>query len=198
MVGVFPSAFRPGPLSEFKQRLHLQMKELASESGESSFLMPVGLFPVIDKDNGGDTAAEELVRRFKLLDFESKNIVDFYFLGWRESFSGDIRFDVDTFEGYRMAFKVAGIQKFGGNADLILVDARNSAGEVTLNFKEAVRVDLSARSAEKDFPTLGALKYLRRGVAKVGGNLGQFRAVLARIADRWGRSGSKSSQQGRS
>ncbi len=189
MVGVFPSAFRPGPLSEFKQRLHLQMKELASESGESRFLMPVGLFPVIDKDNGGDTAAEELIRRFKLLDFESKNIVDFYFLGWRESFSGDIRFDVDTFEGYRMAFKVAGIQKFGGNADLILVDARNSAGEVTLNFKEAVRVDLSARSAEKDFPTLGALKYLRRGVAKVGGNLGQFRAVLARIADRWGRSG---------
>src|SRR5712692_5387445 len=88
MVGVFPSAFRPGPLSEFKQRLHLQMKELASESGESRFLMPVGLFPVIDKDNGGDTAAEELIRRFKLLDFESKNIVDFYFLGWRESFRG--------------------------------------------------------------------------------------------------------------
>ncbi|MFY9585181.1 MAG: hypothetical protein WAR21_11900 [Candidatus Acidiferrales bacterium] len=127
MVGVFPSAFRPGPLSEFKHRLHLQVKELASELGESGFLMPVGLFPVIDKDNGGDTAAEELVRRFKLLDFESKNIVDFYFLGWRESFSGDIRFDLDTLEDYRMAFKVAGIQKFGRNADLILVDARNSA-----------------------------------------------------------------------
>ncbi len=113
MVGVSPSAFRPGPLSEFKHRLHLQMKELASESGESSFLMPVGLFPVIDKGNGGDTAAEELVRRFKLLDFESKNIVDFYFLGWRGIISGDIRFELDTFEDYRMAFKAGESRSLG-------------------------------------------------------------------------------------
>jgi hypothetical protein len=131
--------------------------ELADESGRETFVMPVGLFLVIDKDNGGDATAEELVKRFELLDCESCNVIDFYFLGWRRSWEGSgIEFDIHEFAKIRQGLKLAGIKEFGGNADLILVDAVYNRPNVRLRFDEAIRVDLSAGAAGKDFPTLGS------------------------------------------
>jgi hypothetical protein len=159
----------------FKQRLLHRLKELAEESGRSQFVMPVGLVLVIDRTNGGDVTAQELVDRFRLVDMESRNLIDFYFLGWRRTADesdrgaghpeagkqGDatepaIRFDLKSFEKFRTALKDAGVGQFGGNADLILVDAHYAPDDISLDFQEAIRVDLSLSRAEDDFPTLGS------------------------------------------
>jgi hypothetical protein len=187
----------PGGPGQFCECVRRRLDQLASEFGQTSFLMPLGLFLVIDTDNGGDATAAELTRRFKLLDFESKNIVDFYFLGWRESyFSEGMQFDLAVFESYRDALRRIGVYKFGGNADLILVDARYSGGDVTLNFEEAVRVDLSASDAEKDFPTLGAfLQSIIDAAEEVrkAGTSGETHGFVFSISDRLGLATAKKS-----
>ena len=142
---------------EFREMLLLRMKQLSTENGEQRLSLPVGLFLVIDKNNGGDATAEELTKRFGLLDSESRNVIDFYFLGWRKSWGdGNIDFNLSEFDNCRQALKRAGVTKFGGNADLILVDAVYEGAEVILRFDEAIRVDLSASAHDDDFPTLGA------------------------------------------
>src|SRR5580692_55389 len=74
-----------GDVAIFKQRLLHRLKLLAQESGRSQFVMPVGLVLVIDKQNGGDVTAQELVDRFGVVDMESRNLIDFYFLGWHRT-----------------------------------------------------------------------------------------------------------------
>jgi hypothetical protein len=153
-------SFPTRSIDVFRLRLFHRLKALAASSGQKSFIMPVGIFLVIDKANGGDATAQELVQRFRLLDFESSNVVDFYFLGWEPvdpSISPEvIRFSIESFEECRSALRAAGVGKFGGNADLIFVDAHYAPGEASLDFGQAIRIDLSARGKEKDFPTLGA------------------------------------------
>ncbi|HEY4934314.1 MAG TPA: hypothetical protein VII23_22335 [Terriglobales bacterium] len=96
------------------------------------------------------------MKRFGLLDFESRNVIDFYFLGWDAAFLGSIRFDLYEFENVRRVLRAAGITKFGGNADLILVDAHYRDSIVSLNFEQAIRIDLSSSVSEKEISTLGA------------------------------------------
>ena len=155
---MFFQALPVGALAIFKQRLLHRLKELAEEAGQERFVMPVGLILVIDEQNGGDTTAKELVARFGLLDFESLDLIDFYFLGWHRTEKGapaSIAFDLSAFHDFRTALQKKGITKFGGNADLILVDAHYAPGDIRLNFEEAIRIDLSVSSEEKDFTTLG-------------------------------------------
>lgn len=151
------------PTSEMSQLLHRvlhRLKALAAESGEERVVLPVGIFLLIDKANGGDATAQELAARFNLLDFESRNVIDFYFLGWRPLGSGPpnegVRFDLDAFSACRDALRQAGISKFGGNADLLLVDAIYEDGRAYLDFSKACRIDLSRASAEKTITTLGS------------------------------------------
>jgi hypothetical protein len=136
--------------------------------------VPVALLMVIDKANGGDVTSDELVRRFGLLHAESKNAIDFYFLGWewqeRSDRSKGIKFNLEVFEKCRTAFKKAGIKTFGGTADLILVDVRyrhfthkDSAGnpqshghnEEEFNFPEAIHINLSSSVKQKKIPPVG-------------------------------------------
>src|SRR4051794_7914201 len=103
-----------------------QIPPASNRDQHHHFVMPCGLLLVIDKDNGGDITAEELVKRFHLLDQESRDIIDFYFLGWKWVGSWrreGIRFDLAAFESCRKTLRDAGVDHFGGNADLILVDA---------------------------------------------------------------------------
>jgi hypothetical protein len=144
------------PFAEFPRRLSARMTELSQESGEREFLMPVGLVLVVDKENGGDATAEELVSRFELLNFESRNVIDFYFLGWSQDFSGKLNFRLADFERFRSFLLEKGIKQFGGNADLILVDAHYKDSNVNLNFQQAIRIDLSTSSEEGHFSTLGS------------------------------------------
>lgn len=148
-----------GNLSTFKQRLQSRLRELSEEAGQSEFVMPVGLFLLLDEKNGGDTTAQELMRRFHFLDLESRNLVDFYFLGWSltdpRDPGSDIAFKLNEFEVFRTALRNSGVKDFGGNADLILVDARYKDGVATLDFSQAIRLDMSVRKEEGVFSTVG-------------------------------------------
>lgn len=146
----------PSPFPEFPRQLAGRMEMLAKESGQEEFFLPVGLFLVVDKENGGDATAEELIRRFKLLDAESRNAIDFYFAGWHPHGPG-LRFSLADFMEFRDFLGTVGLREFGGNADLILVDAHyREASSPSLDFSRTIRVDLSASTKEEDFPSLGA------------------------------------------
>jgi hypothetical protein len=54
------------------------------EGGREAIRLVAGLFLVLDHKNGGDSTSEELIRRFRMLDLISENIIDFYYLGWIE------------------------------------------------------------------------------------------------------------------
>lgn len=137
---------------QFRRRLLKRMKQLSDESARNQFRLPVGLFLVVDRANGGDATAQELTSRFKLIGLECRDVIDFYFLGWRRDSSGNLVFEPRRFFDCRNFLKECGIKEFGGNADLILVDAvRHESGSVTLDFQHAIRIDLSARKAERDF-----------------------------------------------
>jgi hypothetical protein len=149
---------------EFFDILNARLFELYELAGEEELIMPIGLFMLLDKENGGDATAEEIQRRFKILNFESGNVIDFYFLGWHPTEShlleesGNIQFSLRAFKEFRTLLRNLGIKKFGGNADLILVDAHiGKNSEPKLNFSKAIYIDLARQMAENNFPTLGGL-----------------------------------------
>jgi hypothetical protein len=175
-----------GRMSEFELYIRVRMFELACEwakrvkdSGGRAidwdhFVMPIGLLLVVDDNNGGDVTAQELIKRFHLLDSESADIIDFYFMGWHWIYPGDrskgIRFDLSTFRECREALKKVGIKAFGGNADLILVDAcywcpkrgfrspdTFRSGEISLDFSQAIHINLTSRLKDADIPPVGEL-----------------------------------------
>jgi hypothetical protein len=151
------ASFAIEDLEGFKLRLWNRMKDLASESQLETFRLPVGLFLVLDQARGGNATAEELVRRFDLLDFESKSFVDFYFLGWiRQDKEPGLRFSWPRFQEFRTALQAIGVKEFGGNADLILLDAVWTQGRVRLDLRNAIRLDLAAAVDTGLAPHLGA------------------------------------------
>jgi hypothetical protein len=102
-----------------------------------------------------------------LLHQESGNAIDFYLMGWdwvlRADRSRGIQFDLGAFNDCRRVLQRAGVRKFGGNADLILVDAHYNGdrsgdiGRVSLDFTEAVRINLASRRADAAIPPVGEL-----------------------------------------
>lgn len=128
------------------------------------------------QEKWGGITGNELIRRFHLLDLESKNAIDFYFLGWRWrneiDHSKGIRFDLHSFEECRNALRDIGVKTpFGGSADLILVDLRyryrngprDADGlpayygytELDLNFPEAIQINLATSRDKGEIPPLG-------------------------------------------
>src|SRR6266545_5408776 len=103
MPGDFPGGkgFK-GFIETLSGRLHALAQERAENKKNSDFVMPIGIFLVLDKRNGGDVTAEELVRRFHLLHVESHKAIDFYFLGWQWRDNWDhskgIVFNLDSFQ----------------------------------------------------------------------------------------------------
>jgi hypothetical protein len=144
-----------------KLRLLGRMQALARETGEAGFVLPVALCLLADQANGGEITAQELARQFKLTDFEARNLVDFYFLGWSVAGAKDgakeLRFDDRSFQGFRQALRAAGVRDAGGLADLMLVDASYVGGTVYLKFSAAIRIDLSAAVRQKQFVSVGGV-----------------------------------------
>ena len=179
MPGDFPTGIGfKGFKHALNHRAYLLAEQMMEETGSKAhdFVMPIGLFLVIDKKNGGGITGNELIRRFHLLDLESKNAIDFYFLGWRWrneiDHSKGIRFDLHSFEECRNALRDIGVKTpFGGSADLILVDLRyryrngprDADGlpayygytELDLNFPEAIQINLATSRDKGEIPPLG-------------------------------------------
>jgi len=147
-------------MSGFKSSLADRVSTLAVEFGLNEFALPVALVLVVDAEHGGDAVAEELVKRFRLLDAESTRIMDFYFLGWRQEAvvegSQTLRFDLAAFEEFRGALRRAGIVEFGGYADLILCDAWYRQRRVSLDFSSVIHVDLSRAAKQGTIDTLAS------------------------------------------
>jgi hypothetical protein len=141
-----------------------KLDALSKEAGGENIRVPVGLFLVVDKDNGGDATSDELIRRFRMLDITSGSIIDFYYLGWIDYTSGyepkeGLNFFLSDFQACRKALKGYGVTNFGGYADLILVDAEvdvtGKYPQYYLHFEEAIRIDLAKSIKSGDIPSLG-------------------------------------------
>ncbi len=132
-------------IEKFRANLEYRIDALREESGMKRFSFPIGLFFVIDEANGGDATAVELERRFHLLDIESKNFIDFHYLGWNDL----MEFELSAFEDFRNFLRKNGLTEFGGNADLILIDLEVDNDQASLRFDRAIRVDLSERAVRE-------------------------------------------------
>jgi hypothetical protein len=159
-----PSGFQKAvsivTLSHFKHRLVDRVRTLAVEFGANDFVFPIVLVLAIDEQYGGDSTAKELVRRFPLLEFESHNALDFYFLGWQLRNPLDpskgIEFDLPAFEDCREALRRVGIATFGGNADIVVLDARYEQPNVFLDFTQALHINLSDAVKNNSVENLGS------------------------------------------
>jgi hypothetical protein len=141
---------------EFKKMLVHRIRTLATESGFTEFALAIALVLVLDTKNGGDPTAQELIRRFQLLDKESSNAIDFYFLGWSSAGEPEnLTFDLTAFEEFRDSLKKNGIHNFGGNADLIILDALLKNGRLLLDFSNVLHIDLSEAIKSGTVDTLG-------------------------------------------
>src|SRR2546425_785591 len=134
-----------------------------------------------------DDTPQELSKRFNLLDFESRNVVDFYFVGWMPSDTG-IAFDLPSFEEFRTVLRRHGVRHFGGNADLLLADARLADGVASIDFSRAIRVDLARAVADGHFATLGGfLQSVIDAAERVKGHSkGTTSSAVFSISDRLG------------
>lgn len=143
--------------SEFVKRLLLRVTELAEEFDQDTFVVPVALVLVLDAEHGGNITAQELMKRIHLLDLESRNFIDFYFLGWEES-DNDLTFSIKEFVSFVEMLTPHGIV-FGGDADLVLLDAvfTQESASLILDFSKAIHLNLAALISEDKFPTLGKL-----------------------------------------
>jgi len=151
----FQKTYAADGMAEFRQRLADNMLRLSRETDGAEFAVPVGLFFVVDEKNGGDVTAREVARRFALLDVESRDVIDFFFLGWRKrKDEAVLEFDLALFEQCRASFREVGIYRFGGNADLFVVDAWWRSGRVQLDFEHAIHVDLSSVAGKAE-PNVG-------------------------------------------
>ncbi len=174
-------AIAVGGVQLFKLRLLSRMQVLAREVREGACVLPVAVLLLADDAHGGWITGPELARRFGLADFEVANLLDFYFPGWspaggRVSGKGVV-FDPRGLEGFRQSLRDAGVgigggagreagdRGGGGKAELILVDASQVRGAVSLNFTTAIRCDLGAALAALPVPPGQALPALVQSLA---------------------------------
>lgn len=181
-------AFVAGAVSQFKDIVQQRLRRAAADAGRDDVTLPVALLLLIDKENGGDATADELARRFRLLDSESRDIIDFHFAGWRPAANGQsIEFSFPAFAEFRQALRRAGVRRFGGNADLILVDAVGGKSDVSLAFDEAIHINLSEAVRRTGFPSLGGFLQTLIDVAEdIGSAVGAADSPVFSISDSLG------------
>lgn len=186
---MFDRAHASGAIQDFKQRVLDNMLRLRSETGMNELAVPVGIFLVIDRENGGNDTGEELIRRFNLIDVESRDLIDFFFLGWSRSDSGPSRisFDLSAFQSCRDALRKAGVGGFGGYADLFVFDAWLRDRRVFLDFEHALHIDLAESIGAKRIPSVGKfLEGLLQSIEGIRNDAAMDRSSVIRISDQLG------------
>ena len=152
-------------------------------------VFPIALLLVLDEHNGGDATARELVKRCWLLDGESGDAIDFYYLGWAGQPGPNksaIRFDIGEFHACRRVLTTVGMAQFGGNADLIVLDVEATPDECVLRFDAAMRMDLSVAIKKKQIDTLGSVLQALISAAKAVESSPGIASPTRAISDRLG------------
>ncbi|MCG8508147.1 MAG: hypothetical protein MI741_02860 [Rhodospirillales bacterium] len=160
-------------IRQFGAALTIRAQSLCHSNQGRPFVFPVGIFLVLDAENGGDDLSKEVISRRGLIDYESANFIDFYLPGWSEQHPqghakglkakvGGLQFDLDMFHQFREFFRDLGIAAFGGYADLILFDVHVDAIDVDpsvadnfLDFRNGIHIDLSRAVKEQKIPSVG-------------------------------------------
>jgi hypothetical protein len=193
---MFDRAYEVGAMSDFQQRVNDNMLRLERETGMSEFAVPVCIFLLLDEANGGNAVSQEIVRRFNLIDAESRNVIDFYFMGWSRAKLAPfaLQFDLSAFQACRLALSKAGIESFGGYADLLLFDAWKRSGRVFLDFEHALHIDLAEAIATKKITSAGGfLEGLLRAAEDIRDDAKDDSSAVFRISDKLGLAVAKSS-----
>jgi len=184
---MFERAYAVSAIGEFKKRILDNMLRLQSETAMNELCVPVGMFLVLDRASGGNTIGDEVIRRFSLLDLESRNIIDFFFLGWGRSKSSSLTFDLKAFQSCRDALHKAGVSGFGGYADLLLFDAWLRHERVSLDFENALHIDLAESVANKRIVSAGSfLEGLLQAAEEIRTDGSLNSRVVIRISDKLG------------
>lgn len=155
-----------GHIDDFRQRLVDNMLRLQTETGASRFSVPTAILLALDEENGGGDIPGELLKRFKFLDLESRDVIDFHLLGWVDDGNGRPKFDLQAFHECLSALRAQGISVFGGYADLLLFDAWFDKNKVELDFSRAMHIDLAQALAKEQIPSIG--KFLQTLIDAVG------------------------------
>jgi hypothetical protein len=74
---MFARAFAAESMHTFCRRLVDNVIRLMTETSADQFVVPTAVFLVLDQAHGGDATAEEIQRRFRFLDVESRDVIDF-------------------------------------------------------------------------------------------------------------------------
>jgi hypothetical protein len=186
---MFERAYGVSAISDFKQRVLDNMLRLERETGMTELAVPVGIFLLLDESNGGNAVGDEIVRRFNLIDAESRKVIDFYFMGWSRSKSDPaaLAFDLNAFQACRQALSKAGVKGFGGYADLLLFDAWMRSGRVSLDFEHALHIDLAEAIASKKILSAGGfLEGLLQAAEDVRNDADAQSSAVIRISDKLG------------
>jgi hypothetical protein len=176
-------------IDDFKRILIARLSELRRrrEQVDGLTVMPIALCLAIPEKFGGNKDAVEMINRFGLIDMLSGTAIDFYYFGWSViGIDGsDMNFDRLAFKNcWDWLFK-EGVEDFGGNADLIIVDATLSSQDtISLNFREAIRIDLALALKRSRIDTLGAfLDSLMKAAIKVSESEHLEQRPVFRISD---------------
>jgi hypothetical protein len=184
---MFERAYTVSSTGEFQSRLLDNMLRLEEETGQHEFAVPVAILLVLDEPNGGNAVGKEIVNRFPYLDSESRNVIDFFFPGWRRG--ADARglvFDLAQFQAFRETLRKRGVSSFGGYADLLMFDAWLRGGRVLLDFEHAIHIDL-VESLSSGAPAVGKqLQDLIDAATSVCASWAPGDPVVVRISDRLG------------
>jgi len=186
---MFERAYSISAISDFRQRINDNMMRLERETRMSEFAVPVCILLLLDQANGGNAVGEEIVRRFNLIDVESRNVIDFYFMGWSRGKSEPfaLEFDLSAFQACRQALSKVGVESFGGYADLLLFDAWLRSGRVSLDFSHALHIDLADALASKKINSAGGfLEGLLQAAEGIRDDASSDSSAVIRISDKLG------------
>jgi hypothetical protein len=127
---MFARAFAAESMHTFCRRLVDNVIRLMTETSADQVVVPTAVFLVLDQAHGGDATAEEIQRRFRFLDVESRDVIDFHLLGWQSQADGTLAFDLASFQSCRDDLLRAGVRKFGGYADILIFDVCYRDGRI--------------------------------------------------------------------
>ncbi|SRR6266851_8185856 len=193
---MFCRAYASGAIQDFKQRILDNLLRLHDETGAQDLAFPVGVFLALDRKNGGDETGEEIARRFNFVDSESRDVIDFYLLGWHQPRSTETQpvFDLASFQSCRDALKKAGVEGFGGYADFLFFDAWLRDGRAVLDFENALHVDLAESLASKRIPNVGGfVQHLIDAANEVRKEANTDFSAVLRVSDKVGLATAKQS-----